>query len=79
MVNITGAWKDAATVCPTSTAREITTPEFGCGLEGLLGTIGGKLSGIVNGCDYSEWDPAADPHIATPYTPATVFEKKPLC
>ena len=66
------------TVSPTY-AREITTPEFGCGLEGLLGSIGGKLSGILNGCDYTEWDPSIDKDIAATYAPATVFEKKPLC
>lgn len=70
---------DAATTVSPTYAREITTPEYGCGLEGLLGSIGGKLSGIVNGCDYSEWDPAVDKHTAAKYTPATVFDTKPLC
>jgi starch synthase len=66
------------TVSPTY-AREIQTAEFGCGLEGLLSSIHGKLSGIVNGCDYEHWDPAHDGHIAAPYTADTVFERKPLC
>jgi starch synthase len=66
------------TVSPTY-AREITTPEYGCGLEGLLAGIGGKLSGIVNGCDYADWDPAVDRHIVARYDRGTVFEKKPLC
>jgi starch synthase len=66
------------TVSPTY-AREIQTPEFGCGLEGLLAGVRGKLSGIVNGCDYDQWDPAHDRHIVAPYSRATVFEKKPLC
>jgi starch synthase len=66
------------TVSPTY-AREIQTPEFGCGLEGLLAGARGKLSGIVNGCDYEQWDPAHDRHIVAPYSRATVFEKKPLC
>lgn len=45
-------------------AREITTPAFGCGLEGLL-TIKfeqGLLSGILNGIDES-WEPKSDPHL----------------
>ena len=45
-------------------AREITTPAFGCGLEGLL-TIKysqGLLSGIINGIDES-WEPKSDPHL----------------
>ena len=46
-------------------AREITTPEFGCGLEGLLATKAeeGRLSGIPNGIDDS-WNPRFDPHLA---------------
>ncbi|MDB5313382.1 MAG: glgA [Gemmataceae bacterium] len=66
------------TVSPTY-AREIRTPEFGCGLEGLLTGIGDKLTGIVNGVDYGEWDPAVDPYIAAKYTPETVVENKALC
>jgi starch synthase len=66
------------TVSPTY-AREIQSAEFGCGLEGLLAGYNWKLSGIVNGCDYEHWNPAHDRLIATPYTQATVFERKPLC
>ncbi len=66
------------TVSPTY-AREIQTAEFGCGLEGLLSGIHGKLSGIVNGCDYEHWDPKNDRHLAAPYTAATVHTNKPLC
>jgi starch synthase len=66
------------TVSPTY-AREIQTPEFGCGLEGLLAGVHHKLSGIVNGCDYDHWDPAHDRHIVAPYTRETVFEMKPRC
>ncbi len=66
------------TVSPTY-AREIQTAEFGCGLEGLLRQLGGKLSGIVNGVDYQHWDPVRDPHIAANYTAETVFEQKPAC
>lgn len=66
------------TVSPTY-AREIQTAEYGCGLEGLLAGVYWKLSGIVNGCDYEHWDPSADTHIATTYTPETVFEIKPQC
>ena len=47
------------TVSPTY-AREITTPEFGCGVEGVLRTRAADLSGILNGVDYGHWDPATD-------------------
>lgn len=72
-------FSDAVTTVSPTYAREIQTAEFGCGLEGLLSTYHWKLSGIVNGCDYEHWNPAHDPHIAAPYTPETVFERKPLC
>ncbi len=49
-------------------AREIHTPEFGCGLEGVLRERAGDLLGILNGVDYSAWDPAVDRHIAARYT-----------
>jgi len=66
------------TVSPTY-AREVRTPQFGCGLDALLRDNSAKLSGIVNGVEYSEWNPAADPHIAAKFDANTVFEKKPLC
>jgi starch synthase len=46
-------------------AREIMTPESGCGLDGLLRTRAaqGRLAGILNGIDES-WDPRTDPHLA---------------
>ena len=47
------------TVSPTY-AHEITTPEFGCGVEGVLRTRAADLSGILNGVDYGHWDPATD-------------------
>ncbi|MDR7037099.1 MULTISPECIES: glycogen synthase GlgA [Methylobacterium] len=47
-------------------AREIMTPESGCGLDGLLRTRAGqgRLTGILNGIDET-WDPRTDPHLVT--------------
>lgn len=49
-------------------AQEITTPDFGCGLDGFLAakTQQGLLSGIPNGIDES-WDAATDPHLFAPF------------
>ena len=51
-----------STVSPTY-AREIQGPEFGCGLEGLLTHRAEKLSGILNGIDMADWNPASDPYL----------------
>lgn len=62
------------TVSPTY-AQEIRTPEFGCGLEGVLRDRGSDLSGILNGVDYAIWNPD-DPVIAKPYGPDNLKGKK---
>ena len=54
------------TVSPTY-AREIQTPYYGCGLQGVLSERSDRLSGIVNGVDYRVWDPARDPLLAAAY------------
>jgi starch synthase len=65
---ITGA-RRVTTVSPTY-ARELLTPDFGMGLEGVLRARGAAVQGILNGIDEAAWNPATDPAI-TPYsTPA---------
>jgi starch synthase len=59
------------TVSPTY-AREIQTPEQGCGLDGLLRARAGALSGILNAVDESVWNPSHDALI-----PATYDARKP--
>jgi len=66
--------KKITTVSPTY-AREIRTPEFGCGLEGVLRDRGNDLSGILNGVDYEVWG-SEDPLIAKPYTAENLKGKK---
>lgn len=48
------------TVSPTY-AREIQSPEQGCGLDGLLRERSDALTGILNGVDEAVWNPAQDP------------------
>lgn len=56
-------------------AREIRTPEFGCGLDGVMRDRGSDLSGILNGVDYTVWDPA-NAKIASPYSVDNLDGKK---
>lgn len=57
------------TVSPTY-AREICTPEFGCGLDGLLRSRAADIVGIMNGIDGDIWNPARDPHLPQRYVRA---------
>ena len=57
-----------STVSPTY-AREVTAAELGFGLEGVLAHKGAHFLGILNGADYSEWNPATDSMIAERYRP----------
>lgn len=63
------------TVSPTY-AREILTPDFGCGLEGVLASRRHRLFGILNGLDLQLWDPSRDRAIPVPYDQETVNEGK---
>lgn len=65
------------TVSPTY-SREIQTPEYGCGLEGVLFERRADLFGILNGADYEEWNPAADRFIAATYSRDDMSGKR-LC
>jgi len=56
-------------------AREIQTAELGCGLEGALATRSQHLHGILNGIDYTAWNPATDPLIAAHYSPEDLSGK----
>jgi starch synthase len=63
------------TVSPTY-AREIQTPEYGFGLDGVLRARSPVLSGILNGVDYTVWNPETDPFIAAPYSSAGLSGKR---
>jgi starch synthase len=63
------------TVSPTY-AREIQTPYFGCGLQGVLYEWREDLYGILNGVDYSIWDAAVDRYLPMDYTSTTVQRGK---
>lgn len=62
---LTGA-RALTTVSPTY-ARELMTPEFGMGLDGVIAARGTDLAGILNGIDTEAWNPATDAAIQ-PYS-----------
>ena len=55
------------TVSPTY-AHEITHPDHGAGLDGVLRRRAGDLHGILNGIDDTVWNPADDALIPSPFT-----------
>lgn len=61
------AYSDAVTTVSPTYAKEILTKEFGCGLEGFLEHHRGKLSGILNGIDMTQFNPKTDGHIYRKY------------
>ncbi len=69
-------YADAITTVSPRYSQEIQTPEFGLGMDGILSKRAHVLHGILNGADYSLWDPSLDPNIAQPYSPAHKGGKK---
>ena len=59
-----------------SYAGEITTEEYGEGLDGLLRARRGDLTGIVNGISYTDWNPETDKFIYESFSKKDVKEKK---
>lgn len=66
-----------STVSP-SYAREIATPDFGAGLEGVIQGRGSDVVGILNGIDDAVWNPAADSALAARFAPGAMAGKA-LC
>jgi len=71
-------FSDAVTTVSERYAREIQTPEFGCGLDGVLRSQAFKLTGILNGVDEALWNPAEDAAIPAPYS-RDALEGKQTC
>ncbi len=60
-------YADALTTVSPTYAREITDPEQGCGLDGVLRQRQAVLHGILNGVDDGVWNPATDPQVSPGY------------
>jgi starch synthase len=70
---------DALNTVSPRYAEEIQSAPLGCGLEGVLQQRRDALSGIINGVDYSAWNPATDPHLPMNYNECTAPEGKAAC
>jgi starch synthase len=62
------AFADALTTVSPTYAREIQTPEYGFGLDGILRARADVLTGILNGVDYRDWSPDVDPFLPARYS-----------
>ncbi len=60
-------YADRVTTVSPSYATEMATPEFGCGLDGLVRVRDTDVSGILNGVDGGVWNPQTDTFIGTHY------------
>jgi starch synthase len=69
-------WADAVTTVSPTYAREIQTPEYGFGMDGVLRTHSAKLSGIINGVDYEHWNPEHDPYVSAHYSARDLSGKR---
>lgn len=69
------AYASLVTTVSPRYAREITTPEYGCGLDAVLRARGDSLIGILNGVDDEEWNPAHDRFLQFPYSPGNLAGK----
>jgi starch synthase len=63
-------YADAITTVSPTYAKEVLTKEGGCGLENVLLQHKNKLTGILNGIDYTFWNPQTDPHLVKNFRPA---------
>lgn len=63
-------YADAITTVSATYSREIQTPEYGSGLDGVLKNRAADLYGIVNGIDRSAWDPSRDRALAKTFSTA---------
>jgi starch synthase len=61
-------YADVITTVSPQYAKEIQTPAFGAGFDGILRRRSADLVGILNGIDTTDWDPARDPYLPKPFS-----------
>ena len=69
-------YADAITTVSDTYAEEIKTPYYGEGMDGILRMRSGDLRGIVNGIDYTDFNPDSDSLIWKNYTRDTFRKDK---
>ncbi|MBN2060549.1 MAG: glycogen synthase GlgA [Deltaproteobacteria bacterium] len=69
-------YSDVVTTVSPTYAREIQTPEYGSGLDGLMRSVSDKIYGILNGVDYGIWNPAGDKLITENYSRKNIAGKR---
>jgi starch synthase len=67
---------DAITTVSPTYAREILTPRFGMGMEGVLALRRDKLKGVLNGIDDDIWDPANDHYLPAAFDTSNLENRK---
>ncbi len=72
-------FSDALTTVSPRYAEEIQSSELGCGLQDVLRHRAEDLSGIINGVDYSIWNPEHDSRIAQKYSVDSWKDGKAAC
>ncbi|MFO7445541.1 MAG: glycogen synthase GlgA [Ignavibacteriaceae bacterium] len=68
-------FSDVISTVSETYAREILTPEYGAGMDRTLNERKDDLYGILNGIDYSVWNPETDPLIPVNYSYDTIEKK----
>ena len=69
-------YADVVTTVSPTYAHEIQTETFGQGLDPMLRERSASVVGILNGVDYSAWNPENDKHLVKTYGPDDVAEGK---
>jgi starch synthase len=68
-------FSDRVTTVSPRYAREIQTPEFGCGLDGVVATRADDIVGLINGIDMAVWNPVSDEHLPARYSAGNLAGK----
>jgi starch synthase len=69
-------YSDSISTVSRTYASEIQTPEYGWGLDGLLRGRRPDLYGILNGVDYSLWNPETDPYLPANFSKQDLSGKR---